>query len=140
MTPTLSARDPDSHPLRRTVRAEDCSNVALFSQEKNGFLPQFLRLRHGIPQPRHLQPVCSGCLSRRSSTSAFGASSKGFASTAQYVIAIDGMVLRRSFDRAAQKSPQRLGSAWAAGRRLLLGQVASEEKSNEITIVPSRRA
>jgi predicted transposase YbfD/YdcC len=59
-----------------------------------------------------------------------------FAQAAQGVIAIDGKTLRRSFDRAAPKSPLHLVSAWAAGSRLLLGQVATDEKSNEITAVP----
>ena len=38
--------------------------------------------------------------------------------------------------RAAKKSPLHLVSAWAVGCRLLLGQVATDEKSNEITAVP----
>jgi predicted transposase YbfD/YdcC len=45
-------------------------------------------------------------------------------------------VLRGSFDRAAGKSPLHMVHAWAAGQRLLLGQVATDEKSNEITAVP----
>jgi predicted transposase YbfD/YdcC len=56
--------------------------------------------------------------------------------SAQEVIAIDGKTLRRSFDRASGKSPLHLVSAWASGARLVLGQVATDEKSNEITAVP----
>jgi predicted transposase YbfD/YdcC len=59
-----------------------------------------------------------------------------FAAAAQEVIAIDGKTLRRSFDRASGKSPLHLVSAWASGARLVLGQVATDEKSNEITAVP----
>jgi hypothetical protein len=44
--------------------------------------------------------------------------------------------LRRSFDRASGKSPLHLVSAWASDARLVLGQVATDEKSNEITAVP----
>jgi transcription termination factor Rho len=39
-------------------------------------------------------------------------------------------------DRAADKSPPHVVHAWAADQRLLLGQVAADEKSNEITAVP----
>ena len=39
-------------------------------------------------------------------------------------------------DRAAERSPLHLVSAWAADCRLVLGQVATEAKSNEITAVP----
>jgi hypothetical protein len=56
-----------------------------------------------------------------------------FAQAARGVIAIDGKTLRRSFDRAAKKSPLHLVSAWAADSRLLLGQLATEEKSNRST-------
>jgi predicted transposase YbfD/YdcC len=59
-----------------------------------------------------------------------------FAAAAQGVIAIDGKTLRRSFDRAADRSPLHLVSAWAAGSRLVLAQVATDDKSNEITAVP----
>jgi predicted transposase YbfD/YdcC len=51
------------------------------------------------------------------------------------VIAIDGKTLRRSYDRASQKSALHLVSAWAADQRLVLGQLAVHGKSNEITAV-----
>ena len=46
--------------------------------------------------------------------------------------------LRRSFDRASATSPLHLVSAWAADRRLVLGQLAVGAKSNEIVAVPKR--
>ena len=59
-----------------------------------------------------------------------------FSETIQGVIAIDGKTLRRSFDRASQKSALHLVSAWAADQWLVLGQLAVDGKSNEITAVP----
>jgi predicted transposase YbfD/YdcC len=59
-----------------------------------------------------------------------------FADTLQGVVAIDGKTLRRSFDRAAGQSPLHMLHAWSVGQRLLLGQLAVDEKSNEITAVP----
>jgi predicted transposase YbfD/YdcC len=59
-----------------------------------------------------------------------------FAETIQGVIAIDGKTLRRSFCRASQKSALHLVSAWAVEQRLVLGQLAVDGKSNEITAVP----
>jgi predicted transposase YbfD/YdcC len=44
--------------------------------------------------------------------------------------------MRRSFDRAGAASPLHLVSAFAADRRLVLGQIAVEDKSNEIVAVP----
>jgi predicted transposase YbfD/YdcC len=52
------------------------------------------------------------------------------------VVALDGKTLRRSFDRAAAASPLHLVSAWAVEQRLVLGQLAVDGKSNEITAVP----
>ena len=51
-------------------------------------------------------------------------------------IAIDGKTLRRSHDRASGLGPLHLVSAWAADQGVSLGQVATEEKSNEITAIP----
>lgn len=48
------------------------------------------------------------------------------------IIAIDGKRLKG----ASHKQPLHLVSAWETGRGLLLGQVKTEEKSNEITAIP----
>jgi predicted transcriptional regulator len=52
------------------------------------------------------------------------------------VVAIDGKTLRRSYDREESKAALHMVSAWAAENRLTLGQVKTDEKSNEITAVP----
>jgi predicted transposase YbfD/YdcC len=52
------------------------------------------------------------------------------------VIALDGKTLRRSHDRGAGKEALHLVSAWASANRLVLAQVAVEDKSNEITAFP----
>ena len=59
-----------------------------------------------------------------------------FAEPCQGVVAIDGKVLRRSFDRASGKSPLHMVSAWGCEQRLVLAQIATDAKSNEITAVP----
>ena len=51
-------------------------------------------------------------------------------------MAIDGKVLRRSFDRASGKSALHMVSAWGCEQRLVLAQIATDAKSNEITAVP----
>jgi predicted transposase YbfD/YdcC len=52
------------------------------------------------------------------------------------LIAIDGKTNRRSHDRAADLGPLHIVSAWASEEGIALGQVATEEKSNEITAIP----
>lgn len=51
-------------------------------------------------------------------------------------VAIDGKALRRSHDRRKGLGPLFLVSAWAVDRGISLGQLATEEKSNEITAIP----
>ena len=51
-------------------------------------------------------------------------------------IAIDGKSLRRSHDRGGGLGPLHMVSAWACEHGLALAQVATEEKSNEITAIP----
>jgi predicted transposase YbfD/YdcC len=51
-------------------------------------------------------------------------------------IAIDGKTMRRSFDKASGKAALHLVSAWATEQHLVLGQVAVDTKSNEITVIP----
>jgi predicted transposase YbfD/YdcC len=51
-------------------------------------------------------------------------------------IAIDGKTLRRSHDRKNGWGPMHIVSAWASDFGITLGQVATEEKSNEITAIP----
>ena len=52
------------------------------------------------------------------------------------VVAIDGKTVRRSHDKRAGKQAIHLVSAWAAANTLTLGQVKTDQKSNEITAIP----
>jgi predicted transposase YbfD/YdcC len=52
------------------------------------------------------------------------------------VVAIDGKTLRRSFQDAGSHAFVHMVSAWATNNHLVLGQVKTEEKSNEITAIP----
>ena len=52
------------------------------------------------------------------------------------VIAVDGKTIRRSLDAASGKKPLHLVNAWASEAGVAVGQLATEEKSNEITAIP----
>lgn len=52
------------------------------------------------------------------------------------IVAIDGKALRHSFDTSRGLRPLHLVSAWVAECHISLGQVATEEKSKEITAIP----
>ena len=110
-------------------------DMALFARAKEPFLRGFLTLRNGLPSHdtfsrlfRLLDPVQFGAAFQRFTAT--------FSEVCQGVVAIDGKVLRRSFDRASGKSPLHMVSAWGCEQRLVLAQIATEAKSNEITAVP----
>jgi len=56
--------------------------------------------------------------------------------TKDEVIAVDGKTLRRSHDKSNGISAIHMVSAWACANGLVIGQIKTEEKSNEITAIP----
>ena len=52
------------------------------------------------------------------------------------LVAIDGKTNRGSHDASQDLGPLHIVSAWASEEGIALGQVATEEKSNEITAIP----
>src|SRR3712207_6587669 len=113
-----------------------CADMALFGRAKQAFLAEFLTLPHGIPSHDTVSRVFRR-LDPAQFRACFMAFMRRFARTCPGgVVTIDGKTLRRSFDRAAAASPLHLVSAWAVEQRLVLGQLAVDGKSNEITAVP----
>ncbi len=52
------------------------------------------------------------------------------------MVAVDGKTLRRSHDKSNNKKAIHMVSAWAAKNSLVLGQIKTDDKSNEITAIP----
>ena len=52
------------------------------------------------------------------------------------LVAIDGKTIRRSFDTASEKAAIHMVSAWCKSNQMVLGQIATDEKSNEIKAIP----
>lgn len=52
------------------------------------------------------------------------------------LVAIDGKTIRRSLDAANSKAAIHMVSAWCAANHMVLGQRATDAKSNEITAIP----
>ncbi len=88
-------------------------DMALFARAKEPFLRSFLKLENGPPSHDTFSR-----LFRSLDPQQFGASfqrfMEKFSEGCQGVVAIDGKVLRRSFDRASGKSALHMVSAWAA--------------------------
>jgi predicted transposase YbfD/YdcC len=116
--------------------ADSWVEVEQYGYDKEAFLREFLELPNGIPSHDTLGRVFAlldPTAFREGFLQWVGALVEA---TQGRVVAIDGKALRRSFDTAKGKGPLHLVSAWACENRLLLGQQAVDEKSNEITAIP----
>ena len=113
--------------------------VHRWATAKEDWLRQLLELPHGIPSRDCVRRVLSA-LKPEAFQRCFGEwIAESFSSDdddAMRHIAIDGKTLRRSHDRGAGLGPLHVVSAWASRQGLALGQLATEEKSNEITAIP----
>ncbi len=114
-----------------------CADMALFGRAKQGFLTAVMPLRHGIPSHDTFSRVFR-LLDPDPFRRCFLSFMRRFAEAGREegVVALDGKTLRRSFDRASGASPLHLVSAWAVEQRLVLGQLAVDGRSNEITAGP----
>jgi len=116
--------------------ADDWVSIAHFARTKREWLCAFLGLENGIPSHDTLGRVFA-LLQPQAFEACFRAWVASMRRTLPgEIIAIDGKTLRRSHDRGAGLGALHMVSAWAADNRLVLGQVATEEKSNEITAIP----
>jgi predicted transposase YbfD/YdcC len=111
--------------------------IERFGHAKAAWLQSFLALPNGIPSHDTFGRVFAA-LDPVAFAECFQHWLAGVAqATAGRVVAIDGKTLRHSFDTASAKAAIHLVSAWASHNHLLLGQVKTEAKSNEITAIPS---
>jgi len=115
--------------------AEGWVEIEEFGKAKEAWFTQLLKLPNGIPSHDTFGRVFAH-LDPKEFEASFFQWVKGISRTVKGVIAIDGKTLRRSHDHAAGKKALPLVSAWAVENRLVLAQVATKEKSNEITAIP----
>ena len=116
--------------------AEGWNEIELFGRSKRKWFKTFLELPNGIPSHDTFARVISS-IKPDDFEQRFQKWTQAIAeSTGEKVIAIDGKTLRRSFDNANAKAAIHMVSAWACDNKMVFGQVATDEKSNEITAIP----
>lgn len=116
--------------------AETWVDLEEYGRAKQAWLQRFLDLPHGIPSHDTFQRVISRLDPEQFQTCLLRWVAALHEATEGRVIALDGKTLRRSFDQAHGRGPLHLVSAWAAENHLVLGQLAVDQKSNEITAIP----
>lgn len=116
--------------------ADDWVEIANFARGKEALFRRFLELPNGIPSHDTFGRVFA-----RVEPSEFGKClirwlREVFPSADTDIIAIDGKTCRRCHDRSNGKPPIHMVNAWAVKNHMVLGQMKTDAKSNEITIIP----
>ncbi len=115
---------------------DDWTKMEFFGQCKEKWFRTFLDLPNGIPSHDTFRRVFM-MLDPDAFERCFMAWVEGLCeASGGRLIAVDGKTIRGSLDRANSKAAIHMVSAWCNANKMVLGQVATDEKSNEITAIP----
>jgi predicted transposase YbfD/YdcC len=119
------------------VGGDGFQDMELFGRSKRAWLEGFLDLSNGIPSHDTFGRVFSR-LDPKQFHQCFLSWTQSVSELTQgMVVSLDGKTVRASFDRATELSPVHLVSAWCSQNGgLVMGQLKTESKSNEITAMP----
>ena len=116
--------------------ADTWAQIEEFGKTRVEWFESFLELPNGIPSHDTFGRIFS-LISAKLFKACFQQwINEVFQITAGQVIPIDEKTARRSHNKRSNKAAIHMVHAWAATNGLLLGQVKTEEKSNEITAIP----
>ena len=117
--------------------ADTYEQIENFGKQRKKWLGKFLKLPHGVPSHDTFGRIFERMLPNEFQNSFMRWIESVATLTKGQVIAIDGKTLRRSHDRSNDKKVIHMISAWASSNQVVLGQLKTEEKSNEITAIPT---
>ena len=115
--------------------ADEWTMIEQFGKAKESWFRSFLELPHGIPSHDTFGRVFS-LISIDDFQACFLAWMRSLIGDIEGHIAIDGKTLRRSHNRRAGRAAIHMVSAFVRENGMVLGQVKTDEKSNEITAIP----
>jgi predicted transposase YbfD/YdcC len=119
------------------VGGDGFKDMELFGNSKREWLEQFLDLPNGIPSHDTFGRVFARLDPKQFHQCFLSWTQSVSALTQGTVVSLDGKTVRASFDRATELSPIHMVSAWCSQNGgLVLGQLKTESKSNEITAIP----
>jgi predicted transposase YbfD/YdcC len=142
-------KDPRRHNVRHVFsdiltmailavlcKSDDWIEVVEWAKAQREWLKTFLALPKGIPSAETFRRVFARIDPAAFERCFIAWSSALPQASGDRLIAIDGKTLRRSFQHAWDKQSLHLVSAWCEQNQLVLGQIATDQKSNEITAIP----
>jgi predicted transposase YbfD/YdcC len=113
------------------------SAIERWAKAKKVWLKEVLALANGIPSRDCIRRILCALKPEAFQTCFQSWMASLLSEDEDKTVAIDGKTLRRSHDQSHGLGPLHMVSAWASEDGLALGQVATEEKSNEITAIPA---
>jgi len=116
--------------------AEGWEAIEEFGNDKQKWLRKYIGLENGIPSHDCIARVLSRILPSQMTESFIAWTRSASHLTAGEIVAIDGKTVRHSYNSKEKQGAIHMVSAWATGARMSLGQVKTDEKSNEITAIP----
>ena len=116
---------------------EGFQDMEFFGKSKLPWLQTFLALPHGIPSHDTFGRVFAR-LNPQRFQQCFLAWTQAVAQlTHGALVSLDGKTVKASFERATASSPLHMLSAWCSDNGgLVMGQIKTDTKSNEITAIP----
>lgn len=114
--------------------ADSFEDMEVFGEAKSDWFGTFLELPHGIPSHDTFNRVFAAIDPEKFLECFMRWTQSLRSAIAEEIVALDGKALRRAIN--AGDCPKVVVSAWAAENGLALGQLKTEDKSNEITAVP----
>lgn len=116
--------------------ADNWMEIERFGLAKQSWLETFLELPHGIPSHDTFSRLFASLEPNQFETCFNQWIASLDIDLKKEIIALDGKTLRGSGNKRQQQPALHLVSAWATKSRLMLAQVKTAEKSNEITAIP----
>lgn len=116
--------------------ASGWTDVHTFGKAKHKWLATFLQLPHGIPSHDTFGRLFAQLDPDQLERCFIDWTAAVAERCDDQLVAIDGKTIRRSFDHANNKAAIHMVSVFAHANRLVLGQLATDAKSNEITALP----
>ena len=112
------------------------TEMELFGIEQEEWLRTFLELPNGIPSHDTFGDVFAAIEPEAFRNGFMEWTESIREKISGEIVAIDGKTIRGSRSVTENKKPVHIVSAWASENGLVLGEIATDEKSNEITAIP----
>jgi predicted transposase YbfD/YdcC len=116
--------------------SEGWDEISDFGEDNIDWLRKFSRFENGVPSYHTIARVFSAMNPKEFQKAFIAWMNDCHEATHGDIIAIDGKRVRGSYNQSDKSDAIHMVSAFAAGNEVVLGQIKTDRKSNEITAIP----